>query len=296
MPNICQFILQFFTPRDWAAFTLIGLLIVFSARSKEVRVCISRVIKAFFRWKVLIVIISAQLYLSLFLGILNKYCNWNTTLLRETIFFLLFTSISLIFKYITNNECIASFKGIIADTIKATLIIEFYLNIYTFSYWAELAFQFFLSFFYIMGAYNKQETKELKTVFICTQTLFYGLSLFLVTYSVYMMFRQWQDVFSTESVISLLFPIMATIAYWPFLYLLAVYSAYENWFVRVFFASFKNKEVYKFRRNKIMYACKLNLNKINFVSKNFHIFVPQSQEQFVEDLKNSIKKYEKSKL
>ena len=252
------------------------------------------VVKAFFHWKILLPIICAQLYLSIFACVLYKYDLWNTTILRETIFFLFYTSIALILKYNNNDERITSIKGIVEDTVKATLIIEFYLNIHTFSYGIELIIQFFLAILYLMGTFNKRDTNELQKVDSCSLKLFYCFSISLLIYSIYMTIDQWRENFMAQNVISLLFPIIATIAYWPFLYLFSVIKAYEEWFVRMSFAS--NKEEYGFRKNMVFKACGINLNLIHFVSKDFHVYIPQTQEQFVEDLSKSVKKYKTKKI
>ncbi len=287
------FVIEFFTTREWASITLIALFILFSARAKSVRGSIFEVVKAFFHWKILLPIICAQIYLSIFAYTLYKYGLWNTTILRETIFFLFYTSIALILKYNNNDDRITSIKGIIEDTVKATLIIEFYLNIHTFSYGVELIIQFLLTFLYL-GVYNKQDTKDLAKTYSCTQILFYGLSISLLVYSIYMFIGEWKENFASQTVISLLFPIVATIAYWPFLYLFSVIKAYEEWFVRMSFAS--NKEEYDFRKNQVFKACGINLRLIHFVSKDFHVYIPQTQIQFVDDLKKSVKEYKTKKI
>lgn len=287
--DLLSFIIGLFTTREWASITLIALFILFSTRTKSVRGSIFEVVKAFFHWKILLPIICAQIYLSIFAYTLYKYGFWNTTILRETIFFLFYTSIALILKYNNNDERIASLKGIVEDTVKATLIIEFYLNIHTFSYSVELIIQFLLTLLYLMGAYNKRDTKDLAKTYSCTQILFYGLSISLLVYSIYMSIGEWKENFTSQTVISLLFPIVATIAYWPFLYLFSVIKAYEEWFVRLRFRS--SKEDYTYRRNSIFRKCGLNLSLINFVSRDFHVYIPQTKEQFTEDLHNSINRY-----
>lgn len=287
--NLGTFIIDFFTSREWASITLIALFILLSARVKGVRGSMLGVVKAFIHWKILLPIICAQLYLSIFAYILYKYCLWNTTILRETIFFLFYTSIALIIKYNSNDERITSIKGIAEDTVKATLIIEFYLNIHTFSYGVELIIQFLLAILYLMGAYNKRNTKELEKTYSCTQTILYCLSISLLIYSIYMSIDLWRENFMAQNVISLLFPMIATIAYLPFLYLLSVIKAYEEWFVRMSFAS--NKEENGFRRNQVFKTCGINLSMIHFVSKDFHVYIPQTRKQFVEDLSKSVEKY-----
>jgi len=288
------FIIDFFTTREWASITLIVLFVLLSSRARSVRGSISQVVKAFLHWKILLPIICAQIYLSIFAYTLYKYGLWNTTILRETIFFLFYTSIALILKYNNNDERIASLKGIVEDTVKATLIIEFYLNIHTFSYSVELIIQFLLTLLYLMGAYNKRDTKDLAKTYSCTQILFYGLSISLLVYSIYMSIGEWKKNFTSQTVISLLFPIVATIAYWPFLYLFSVIKAYEEWFVRMSFAS--NKEEYDFRKNQVFKACGINLRLIHFVSKDFHVYIPQTQIQFVNDLKKSVEEYKTKKI
>jgi hypothetical protein len=285
------FVIEFFTTREWASITLIILFVLLSAKAKSVRESIIGVVKAFFHWKILLPIICAQIYLSIFAYALYKYGLWNTTILRETIFFLFYTSIALILKYNNNDDRITSIKGIIEDTVKATLIIEFYLNIHTFSYGVELIIQFLLAILYLMGAFNKRDTKELEKTYGCTQAVFYGISISLIIYSIYITIGEWKENFASQTVISLLFPIVATIAYWPFLYLFSVIKAYEEWFVRMSFAS--NKEKYSFRKNQVFKACGINLSLIHFVSKDFHVYIPQTQKQFVDDLNKSVEKYKK---
>ena len=287
--DIKDFIISFFTTREWASITLFTLFLLYSARAKSVRKSMIRVLKAFLHWKILLPIICAQIYLSVFACVLYKNELWNTAILRETIFFLLYTSISLIFKYNSNSQRIASVKGIVEDTIKATLIVEFYLNIHTFSYWIELIIQFLLAFLFLLGAVNKRDTQELEKTYGCTQTLFYCLSISLLVYSIYLSGEQWRENFSSQNIISLLFPIIATLAYWPFLYILSVIKVYEEWFVRLRFRS--SKEDYIYRRNTIFRKCGLNLSLINFVSRDFHMYIPQTKGQFTEDLHNSINRY-----
>lgn len=284
-----EFIISFFTTREWASITLILLFVLLSARTRSVRRSISGVVKAFFHWKILLPIICAQLYLSIFAYVLYENELWNMTILRETMFFLFYTSISLIFKYNSNSQRIASVKGIVEDTIKATLIVEFYLNIHTFSYWIELIIQFLLALLFLLGAVNKRETQELEKTYGCTQTLFYCLSISLLIYSIYLSVEQWRENFSSQNIVSLLFPIIATLAYWPFLYILSVIKVYEEWFVRLRFRS--SKEDYIYRRNTIFRKCGLNLSLINFVSRDFHMYIPQTKGQFTEDLHNSINRY-----
>ena len=287
--SLATFIKDFFTTREWASITLIALFILFSARTKKVRGSIFGVVKAFFHWKILLPIICAQIYISIFAYALYKNGLWNTTILRETIFFLFYTSIALILKYNNNDERISSIKGIVEGMVKATLIIEFYLNIHTFSYGVELIIQFLLALLFFMGAYNKRDTKDLEKTYSCTQAVFYGLSISLIIYSIYMSIGEWKENFTSQTVISLLFPIAATIAYWPFLYIFSVIKAYEEWFVRIYFAS--NKEEYGFRKTQVLKACGINLSMIHYVSKDFHVYIPQTQEQFVDDLNKSFEKY-----
>lgn len=287
--DIKDYIISFFTTREWASITLFTLFLLYSARTKSVRKSMIRVLKAFLHWKILLPIICVQIYLSVFAYVLYKNELWNTAILRETIFFLLYTSISLIFKYNSNSQRIASVKGIVEDTIKATLIVEFYLNIHTFSYWIELIIQFLLAFLFLLGAVNKRDTQELEKTYGCTQTLFYCLSISLLVYSIYLSGEQWRENFSSQNIISLLFPIIATLAYWPFLYILSVIKVYEEWFVILRFRS--SKEDYTYRRNSIFRKCGLNLSLINFVSRDFHVYIPQTKKQFAEDLHNSINRY-----
>ena len=57
-----------------------------------------------------------------------------------------------------------------------------------------------------------------------------------------------------------------------------------------------NKEEYDFRKNQVFKACGINLRLIHFVSKDFHVYIPQTQIQFVNDLKKSVEEYKTKKI
>lgn len=290
---IGNFIIDFFTPREWASITLIGVFILLSMKEKNVRRSFMNLITIFFHWKIIITILLAQIYLAILTYTLYLTGLWNLTILRESIYFSLCTSILLIFKYNKNSERLITIKNIIIDSIKLPLIICFYLNLHTFSYLGELCLQFFLSFFFLLGTYNKRDNDDLEKVYGCTQTFFYSIIIFQTVYSIYMNIKLWDENFITNNIISLLFPVVATILFWPYLYAFAIISAYEIWFIRIKSTSKGNRDVYLFRRNRILKACKLNLKMIIFVSKDFHIYIPQTQKQFIEDMQKSILKYKK---
>lgn len=292
--NISDFIITFLTTRELATITIIVVtFMLLSMKNRDVRESGVNLIKIFFHWKIMLTILIAQIYCAAFTYIFYRIGLWNVTILRESIYFSLYTSILLIFKYNNKYERLISIKVIITDSVKLTFIIGFYFNLYTFSYLGELFLQFFLALFFLLGAYNQKENIEEEKVYGFTQIILTCLMLFQIAYCIYATIKSWDDVFSTDNIISLLFPMVATVIYWPFLYIYSVIVAYEVWFVRVNSSSNWNRDVYLYRRNKILRACKLNLRKIIFVSKDFHIYIPQTQMQFVEDLQKSILKYKK---
>ena len=286
-----KFLFDCFTTREWATFTLIGCFILFSATKKSVRNSIINLIKTLFSKKIVIPILIAYIYLTLLLLCFMWLRLWDEWMLYDSLVYIIFTAPTLIFKYVRDNNHVANIIGIIKDSISVAIAIEFYLNLYTFPYVIELLCQLFIALFVLLGIYNKRKTHEERIVYGCTQTMYYLLIILILCYSIYMLINRWSSVISHENLLSLLFPLIATLLYWPYLYLLCVYSAYETWFVRIKFASEHNERIYRNRRKSIVRVCKINLRKINFIQKRLQLFMPDVREHFDSELNKIASQY-----
>lgn len=84
-----------FSTREIAIFIWFLILLIFAIRTKEVRNSIVRVIKAFFNRKLFLAFCTLLIYILLVVFILSVIGFWDISLLKDTVFWTLFSGIVL---------------------------------------------------------------------------------------------------------------------------------------------------------------------------------------------------------
>lgn len=290
MQDILFFLLDFFSTREWATITIIGGFILYCfVFNKGVRVSVYHVVKCFFVPKIILPILGAYVYLSFFTFFLYRLGLWSTAILRQTIFFYLFTSVALLFKYVRKPVELAS-KKYWDEALSALIVIEFYINAYTFSYFAELLIQIVIMIAWLM-ANADMITKEKTRVQGCFRVVYYISLSVVFLYSVCSVVAAGIENFSYDMVVSIVYPVIGTVLYYPYLYMIAVYSEYEWWMIVIERSARGDRDEYKRRRKAVNRCCRLNLSKICFIKSDFKPFLSNNIEEFAAELKISETKY-----
>lgn len=235
-------------------------------------------------------IIGQYVYLSVFTFLLYKLGLWSTIILRETIQFYLFTCVALLFRYVQKPAELASGKYW-NDALSVMVVIEIYVNAYTFSYFVELLFQVVILIAWMMANANII-TKEKTRAQGCFSVVYYVFLSVVFIYSVCSVVVAGIENFSYEIVVSIVYPVVGTVLYYPYLYLLAVYAEYEWWMIVIERSAKGNQNEYKRRRKAVFRCCKLKLSKISYIKGDFKPFLANGIEEFVAGLKASETKYQ----
>jgi len=209
-----------FSTREIAIFIWFLILLIFAIRTKEVRNSIVRVIKAFFNRKLFLAFCTLLIYILLVVFILSVIGFWDISLLKDTVFWTLFSGIVL-FMNINKIENVNYFSSLIKDNIKVIVIWEFLFNFYTLSLIGELVLIPVVSLFSIMEVFaehsSKQEENQKKVVTFCKNVL--GLiGLGLIVYVVYKTITKYELLFSVSNIKSFLLPILLAILTLPYFY------------------------------------------------------------------------------
>lgn len=290
MQGAILFVLDFFSTREWATITIIGGFVLYCfVFNKRVRASLYQVVKCFFVPKIIMPILGAYVYFSAFTFFLYRLGLWSTAIIRQTILFYLFTSVTLMFKYVRKPAELAS-KKYWNEALSVLFVIEFYINAYTFSYFAELLIQIVIMIAWLM-ANADMITKEKTRVQGCFRVVYYISLSVVFLYGICSVVVAGIENFSFEMMVSIIYPVVGTILYYPYLYLLAVYAEYEWWKIVIERSARGNRDEYIMRKNAIFKCCKLNLSKICFIKSDFKPFLSNNIEEFAAELKISETKY-----
>jgi hypothetical protein len=202
-------------------------------------------------------------------GIILLFKNlevWQNSNLKDVLFWLFTVGLILAFK-INDAKSNAYFKGIFLSAIKWTIVLEFVVNLYSFSLFTEIIILPVLVFLAMTQAVAEMDEKhKVVSKFLQNVIALEGLSIF--SYSIYKTVINFNAVLTFQNLVAFLLPSTITILFIPFIYFLALYSTYESYFIHLDFMTIKKDKV-KEVKQLILRIANINLDKLLRIKKNF---------------------------
>ena len=279
-----------FSSRELALAVWITIVLTWMCFSQNLRNSLGDILAAFFKLKLQILFVGGYIYLALPLLLFFEYIYWDRILVKDCIVFVFITSIVMIGGAIEQKRI----RNNVFDSIKATTLIAFYINVFTFSFIVEfilLPIVVFLSMTaaYAKGSINQDENKVGCLLESLTNIIYLGI----IIYSGVSIYQDLSVIIQKQAVYSLTLPIIMTVYFTPYLFAVKVYSAYECFLVRLKASTSNSHEKdYHVRRNMIMRYCGLNLKKLTYVSKHLKIFMYQDNHEFENALRSINSQYQ----
>jgi len=232
------------------------------------------------------------LYVTLIVFLFYKINLWNVSLIKDTVFWLLGTAVVLLVNSNKASEDKQFFKNVLLNSLKFILLLEFVVNMYTFSLAAELILMPILFIIGVMSALAKIK-KEGGPIKKIADFILSAFGLYIIVFVLFNTFRDYRNLVTIENLRALLLPPLLTFAYMPFLYFVALYMAYEKLFLRLDIFFEKDKALARFTKRKIFTLCLVNLRKLNeFVKENTKEFMRLNDK---DDVLSMLRKFNKKK-
>lgn len=192
---------------------------------------------------------------------------WETSNMKDTIIWIFTVGFVLVFQ-VNEVRDTGYLKKILVESFKWTLVIEFITNLYTFSLLKELILVPTITFLAILKVVTAMDKKYAQLDRLLTNVLaIIGVTMFL--YSLIKTFQYYGDVLTFANLVSLFLPIVLTILFIPFTYLLALYCIYETFSINIDFM-IKNKHLAKSAKRKVILTAGLNINRLMRIKSNFN--------------------------
>lgn len=262
-----DFLTDTFNNRELATFLWVLILIAVFLFHKKIRSSMVTLIKVFFQKYILLVFLLMFLYISLQIFLLYKVMLWDFSLVKDTVYWILGASVLLVnVNEATENRLY--FKNLVLNNIKLVIIIEFVANIYTFNFVVELFIFPIISFFVIIAAFTEIK-KEYLTVNQMANVIIGVFGFVVVIFFFVNLISDFQNFWVLDNLRAFLLPILLAITFTPFLYLVAIYMAYELLFARLDIFLKKDKDVAKYAKKQIFLLCNIKLSRLNrFMREN----------------------------
>lgn len=266
--------------REMAIAIWLIVTIIWGASTSKIRESLFQVVKAFFAWKLTVLYLIMLSYITALIYVMDILSLWRMDHLPITVIWGVFVAFVMVFDYMKANDS-NFFKSALKDNLKAFLILEFIVNLYVFPLWVELIFVPFSAL--LGGMIAISETK--KEFEITKKILTFIMSLIgfmFICYAGYMLVIDFKQFATLKNFENFYLPILFSIMFVPFVYLFALYSGYEMFFIRLgFFVD--DTKVLRYAKRKTIFAFNLNLWELNEWSKYVNSEWRFKEKQEVDD-------------
>ncbi|MCA0237569.1 MAG: hypothetical protein LCH81_14425 [Bacteroidetes bacterium] len=271
-----------FSNRDIALVFWILIITILLPLNKDIRKSIGEVIKILLSKPLLISFLIFLDYVIFLIWILQKVGFWEPSLLKTTVFWFFGFAVVLLFR-LPKAVNIAYFKDIVKDSIKLTLILEFLADTYTFNLWIEIVGMFFLVFLAMLQAYASIDQKN-ERIEKLIKSFFSLFGIFIFARIVYMASTQFSDLWTVSNAKDFLLPIILSLMFIPFIYIMALYSQYEGLFLRLKYLA-KEEDFQKKAKWKILQVANINLDKISNISGRIAKLLLVDESRSLDDIR-----------
>jgi len=278
---------KIFNNREISIFIWVVLFLLWFFSKKEMRKSAISVIQVFFKlakWYLLMLLYIAGVVLLFY-----KLELWDFSLLKNTIYWSLGSAFILFFNVNKALENEKYFFKIFKDCLNLIIVVGFLTNLYSFNIFIELVS---IPILFLTGAIlafpeSKPEYKNIHKIFNGVLIL-YGFS--VIVFSVIQISGSEKPLFTTENLKLVLFGPIMTLLLIPFLYVIALYMAYEAFLNLKKFILKENRSLYRFLKWRIIWKCHLSLKRIKLVSNKLNIYTSIDKQQIITDLNLILKK------
>ncbi len=251
--------------REIATAIWLTFIFLWALSISGVRRSILDLLKVFFNKKIFIPLIAMLLYIVCMIVVFEKIGFWDESATKDTILWALGSAFTAYFSLNKVVQDDSYFKNAILDNLKFVLILEFVINLYSFSLPAELIVIPIVSFIVLLNAFaeSKPEYKQVSKLLNFILGVF---GLYLIAFTFMEIVLDFRNFASLKNLRDFFLPIFLSISLLPFIYVMALFMQYETLFIRIDFAN-KNPDIAKYAKRKVLAACHINLSKLNKVSK-----------------------------
>jgi len=274
--------LSIFSNRELAAGLWIIIGLIFLLTYKPTRTAIKPVIRAFFQRRIILMIILAIGYSVSMISLLRISGFWDVGLLKDSVYWFVGSGFVMLMNLNDASKESRFFRNIIKDNLKLIIVLEFIVVFHQFNLLTELILLPILIFFAVLQTVAETQDRYGSVKRLIDWIMTFGAIVMLVL-SVIDIIVDFNSFANYSNLKSFLLPIILSITFIPFAYLLALHMNYEVLFVRLRFF-LKNNENFRFAKYRILRKCGMSLSKIRSMSPKINDLYNGSTREEIEEL------------
>ena len=220
--------MELLSNREIAILIWFGVAFVFSARKTDLRKTFAPILKCLLNRIILSVLFLYLLYVGFMIFCLEGWGLWDSGQIKNTIIWTSVVGLVAIFK-VADAKKETFFEDWIFDNFKIAVVLGFIVSFYTFHILIELILQPFIVIVVMMSALSESK-EEHKAVNVLCDWVLAIIGLYVLWWSGNKIWADPSAFLTLQTVQDFATPIMLSLAFTPFLYVLFIYATYERVF------------------------------------------------------------------
>ena len=256
----------------------VGMAIV---TNKKIRQGFIGVLKCFFNRKLRKLWEIYFLYIGIITLMFSRLPIWKNIYLKDIILWTLFSGLTICMNAVAGEADEKYISKVLKDNIRFTVVTEFLLSTFTFSFWVELIIIPITTVIVLFDTVAEHKSDAIAVHKLLQDVMaFAGLCVILQTVRVGIL--EYRELNVINTLVSFFIPIVYLLLVTPLEYAFELYSKYEMLFIQMHFKEPRDKKVKRKRHLKVIKACGLSVRKIILFQKQCipRMYVSMSDSEF----------------
>ena len=277
--------MDIFSTRELATAFWVGAILIAVGMAivtnKKIRQGFIGVLKCFFNRKLRKLWEIYFLYIGIITLMFSRSPIWKNIYLKDIIFWTLFSGLTICMNAVAGEADEKYISKVLKDNIRFTVVTEFLLSTFTFSFWVELIIIPITTVIVLFDTVAEHKSDAIAVHKLLQDVMvFAGLCVILQTVRVGIL--EYRELNVINTLVSFFIPIVYLLLVTPLEYAFELYSKYEMLFIQMHFKEPRDKKVKRKRHLKVIKACGLSVRKIILFQKQCipRMYVSMSDSEF----------------
>lgn len=277
--------MDIFSTRELATAFWVGAILIAVGMAivtnKKIRQGFIGVLKCFFNRKLRKLWEIYFLYIGIITLMFSRFPIWKNIYLKDIILWTLFSGLTICMNAVASETDEKYISKVLKDNIRFTVVTEFLLSTFTFSFWVELIIIPITTVIVLFDTVAEHKSDAIAVHKLLQDVMaFAGLCVILQTVRVGIL--EYRELNVINTLVSFFIPIVYLLLVTPLEYAFELYSKYEMLFIQMHFKEPSDKMVRRKRRLKVIKVCGLSVKRIMLFQKQCipRMYVSMSDSEF----------------
>lgn len=277
--------MDIFSTRELATAFWVGAILIAVGMAivtnKKIRQGFIGVLKCFFNRKLRKLWEIYFLYIGIITLMFSRSPIWKNIYLKDIILWTLFSGLTICMNAVAGEADEKYISKVLKDNIRFTVVTEFLLSTFTFSFWVELIIIPITTVIVLFDTVAEHKSDAIAVHKLLQDVMaFAGLCVILQTVRVGIL--EYRELNVINTLVSFFIPIVYLLLVTPLEYAFELYSKYEMLFIQMHFKEPSDKMVQRKRHLKVIKACGLSVRKIILFQKQCipRMYISMSDSEF----------------